>query len=121
MPKESTNKLPPVIAGLKRYYDGGAVGEGEAWDLAPYQYNDGEELPPQLMGKTLFSEDGDIFSVAAPQAEAQLPPSAAWTAPPAGTPIPSVGHNYMYDAAGNPIYGYSGPNKEAYWAPPLNH
>ena len=118
-------ELPPVKAGLKRYWTGGAVGEGEAWDLAPYQYESGEDLDPQLFGKTLFSAD-DIFSEAQPSPKAM--PESSSSGPPSvikgGGYNPSVFTNYMYGQAGTPhyypLFGHTGPNMEAYWAPPFN-
>jgi hypothetical protein len=110
--------LPPTEQGFRRYlYDQG--GQTEAIDLLPHQYEEGIELPPQLSGLTLWSEDGmDQFEA----------PSAPWGSGymPMQEPLPTVGHNYAFDAANNPIYGWTGPRTgewvgTAYTAPPLHN
>jgi hypothetical protein len=97
--------LPPPEQGFRRYlYDQG--GQTEAIDLLPYQYEEGIELPPQLSGLTLWSEDGmDQFEA----------PRAPWGSGymPMQEELPTVGSNYMFDLFGGDtpqvMDGWTGP------------
>ncbi len=96
--------LPPPEQGFRRYlYDQG--GQTEAIDLLPYQYEEGIELPPQLSGLTLWSEDGmDQFEARAPWGSGYMPMQE---------PLPTVGSNYMFDLFGGDtpqvMDGWTGP------------